>query len=116
MNNQAKVCDYTERRHSLTDMSTISGEFRAADAENHLKCLFWDGMHERTSTGTVELEAAFGGGSLYFPHNIDSQLGTGRIRVQRSALDLKRPDYPRPSRNTSEHSFAVIKQDVRGMS
>jgi hypothetical protein len=93
MDSQEKVADLAVKRQSSPNLQTISGQFRLADTDSRLKCLFWDAMHNRASTGTVELETAYDNyGLLHFPHNVDSQLGTGRIKAQRQTLQLERPN------------------------
>jgi len=93
MVSQTKVTNLAEKRLSLTDISTISGQFRLVDGDNRLKCLFWDGMHEKIRSGTLELETIENiHGALHFPHNTDSQLGTGRIKAQRTTFEFKRPE------------------------
>lgn len=93
MNNQAKVTDLAEKRQSMADPQSLSGQFRLADTSNRLKCLFWDAMHNSAGTAADEMETgADPYGILRFPHNGDSPLGTGRIKQHHPTLEFKRPE------------------------
>src|SRR5580698_3728331 len=95
MNNQAKIEGLAEMRQSMSDPQSLSGQFRLADTSNRLKCLFWDAMNNKAGTADNEIEAlADPCGILRFPHNGDSQLGTGRLVQHRPTLEFKRPERP----------------------
>jgi hypothetical protein len=101
MNNQAKITDLNERRLSKSDPQSLSGQFRLADSDNRLKCLFWDAMNNSAGTANAALRASNASaargadgqaagpvdpyGFLRFPHNGDSPLGTGLVRQERCA-------------------------------
>jgi hypothetical protein len=92
------------RSQSITESEVqagLSGQFRLADLDNRLKCVFFDAMHNSAGarlglTGemaTLEKAAVDPYGILRYAHNGDSLLGTGLIRRKRRAAELKRPSH-----------------------